>query len=41
MFDVGKVLAWALAFVAVMLLIDYLILRTWERRANRWRHDAA
>lgn len=41
MFNVGKVLAWALAFVAVMLLIDYLILRPWERRANRWRHDAA
>ena len=40
-FDVTGVLAWALAFVAVMLAIDLLILRPWERRANRWRQDAA
>ena len=40
-FDVEGVLAWALAFVAVMLAIDLLILRPWERRANRWRQDAA
>ena len=40
-FDVAGVLAWALAFVAVMLAIDLLILRPWERRANRWRQDAA
>ncbi len=40
-FDVTGVLAWALAFVAVMLAIDLLILRPWERRANRWRRDAA
>ncbi|SMO73186.1 ABC transporter permease [Paracoccus laeviglucosivorans] len=40
-FDVTGVLAWALAFVAVMLLIDICLLRPWERRANRWRQDAA
>lgn len=40
-FDVTGVLAWALAFVAVMLSIDLFILRPWERRANRWRQDAA
>ena len=40
-FDVEGVLAWALAFVAVMLAIDLLFLRPWERRANRWRQDAA
>lgn len=40
-FDVAGVLAWALAFVAVMLAIDLLILRPWEARANRWRSDAA
>ena len=40
-FDVEGVLAWALAFVAVMLAIDLMILRPWERRANRWRQDAA
>ncbi|MFT4014789.1 MAG: ABC transporter permease [Paracoccus sp. (in: a-proteobacteria)] len=36
-FDVAGVLAWALAFVAVMLGIDLGLLRPWERRANRWR----
>ncbi|MDF3855885.1 ABC transporter permease [Paracoccus sp. APAP_BH8] len=40
-FDVTGVLAWALAFVAVMLAIDLLLLRPWESRANRWRQDAA
>ncbi|WP_134679641.1 ABC transporter permease [Paracoccus ravus] len=39
-FDVEGVLAWALAFVGVMLAIDLGILRPWERRANRWRQDA-
>ena len=41
MFDVPAVLAWALAFVALMLAIDGLVLRPWERRASRWRRDAA
>ena len=40
-FDVTGVLAWALAFVAVMLTIDLFVLRPLERRANRWRQDAA
>ncbi|WP_313352772.1 ABC transporter permease [Paracoccus sp. (in: a-proteobacteria)] len=40
-FDVTGVLAWALAFVAVMLAIDLFLLRPLERRANRWRQDAA
>lgn len=40
-FDVTGVLAWALAFVVVMLAIDLFALRPWERRANRWRQDAA
>lgn len=39
-FDVAGVLAWALAFVAVMLAIDLAVLRPWEVRANRWRRDA-
>ena len=39
-FDVAGVLAWALAFVAVMLAIDLAVLRPWEARANRWRRDA-
>ena len=40
-FDVEGVLAWSLAFVGVMLAIDLMILRPWERHANRWRRDAA
>ncbi|WP_246026604.1 ABC transporter permease [Paracoccus luteus] len=39
-FDVAGVLAWSLAFVAVMLAIDLAVLRPWEARANRWRQDA-
>lgn len=41
MFDVAAVLAWALAFVALMLAVDALILRPAERRASRWQRDAA
>ncbi|QDL93894.1 ABC transporter permease (plasmid) [Paroceanicella profunda] len=37
LFDVGMVLAYALAFVAVMLAIEALVLRPWEARARRWR----
>lgn len=39
MFRVDEVLAYALTFVAVMLAVEYLILRPIEARANRWRHD--
>lgn len=39
MFRVAEVLAYALSFVAVMLAVEYLILRPVEARANRWRHD--
>lgn len=37
MFDITGVLAYALAFVAVMLAIDYWIVQPLERRARRWR----
>lgn len=40
-FDVAGVMAWALAFVLVMLAVDLGVMRPWERRVNRWRHDAA
>ena len=36
-FDVAKVLAYALAFVAVILAIETFALRPWQRRAERWR----
>lgn len=38
-FDVAGVLAWAAAFIAVMLAIDLAVLRPWEASANRWRRD--
>lgn len=37
LFDVATILAYTLAFVAVMLLVEYLILQPAERRSNRWR----
>ncbi len=37
LFDVAMVLAYALAFIVVMLLVETLILQPWERRASRWR----
>ncbi len=39
MFRVAHILAYAFAFIVVMLLIEYLILRPWEGHANRWRQD--
>jgi len=41
LFDVTAVLAWALAFVTVMLALDSFVLRPWEARAGAWRRDAA
>lgn len=38
LFDVGAVLAYALSFIAVMLIVEYLILQPWERHASRWRN---
>jgi NitT/TauT family transport system permease protein len=37
LFDIAGVLAYAVAFVAVMLVIDYALIQPWERRAARWR----
>ena len=37
MFDVTMVLAYALAFVAVMLAVEALLLQPFEVRARRWR----
>ena len=36
-YDIRGMLAWALLFVALMLLIENLILRQIERRLSRWR----
>lgn len=37
LFDVATILAYTLAFVAVMLMVEYLVLRPLDKRANRWR----
>lgn len=37
LFDVARVLVYALSFVIVMLLVEALILEPWERHATRWR----
>lgn len=37
LFDVATILAYTLAFVVVMLLVEYLILQPLDRHANRWR----
>jgi NitT/TauT family transport system permease protein len=37
LFDVARILAYALVFVAVMLLIEILAVQPFERRVSRWR----
>lgn len=37
LFDVTGVLAWAFAFIAVMLVVEKAVLQPWEARATRWR----
>ncbi|MBE3637003.1 ABC transporter permease [Mangrovicoccus algicola] len=37
LFDVTRVLIYALSFVAVMLAVEWALLQPWERLAGRWR----
>jgi NitT/TauT family transport system permease protein len=37
LFDVTRILAYALAFVAVIMAIELLLVQPFERRATRWR----
>lgn len=37
LFDVAHVLVYSLSFIAVMLLVEWLILQPWERHVRRWR----
>lgn len=37
LFDVATILAYTLAFVVVMLSVEYLVLQPLDRQANRWR----
>ena len=41
LFDVTRILAYALAFVAVILAIEILLVQPFERRASRWRSRPA
>ncbi|PWJ75807.1 NitT/TauT family transport system permease protein [Pseudaminobacter salicylatoxidans] len=41
LFDVAAILAYTLAFVAVMLLIELLLVQPFERYATRWRRRPA
>jgi NitT/TauT family transport system permease protein len=41
LFDVTRILAYALAFVAVMLVIETFVLQPLERYASRWRPRTA
>lgn len=41
LFDIARVLAYALAFIAVMLAVEIAVLQPWERAATRWRSAAA
>lgn len=37
LFDVTGILAYAIAFIAVVQLIEWTVLQPWEAAANRWR----
>jgi NitT/TauT family transport system permease protein len=37
LFEIGYIFVYALAFMAVIMLVDLVLLQPWERRANRWR----
>jgi NitT/TauT family transport system permease protein len=40
-FETAHVLAYALAFVGVMLAVEHVLVQPWERGSNRWRPAAA
>ncbi|SIN91509.1 ABC transporter permease [Vannielia litorea] len=37
LFDVPMVLVYAFSFIAVMLVVEWVVLQPWERRVRRWR----
>jgi NitT/TauT family transport system permease protein len=41
LFDMAKILSYAISFVVLMLVIEGLIVQPLERRANRWRRRLA
>ena len=36
-FDIARILAYAIAFVAVVQVIEWVLIRPWEQHARRWR----
>ncbi|MDF1720970.1 MAG: ABC transporter permease [Minwuia sp.] len=38
LFEIDAILAYALAFIAIMQIVEWGVLRPLERRASRWRH---
>lgn len=40
LFDVSLILAYAFAFIAVILMIEILLIQPFERHATRWRRQA-
>lgn len=40
LFETGFVLAYALSFVVLMLVLEYGLLQVWERRTTRWRQGS-
>jgi NitT/TauT family transport system permease protein len=41
LFDMARILSYAICFIALMLLIESLLVQPLERRANRWRRRPA
>lgn len=41
LFDMAKILSYAICFIVLMLLIEGLVVQPLERRANRWRRRLA
>jgi NitT/TauT family transport system permease protein len=38
-FDIGRILAYALAFIVIVQAIEWGLIRPWEQRVRRWRLD--
>lgn len=39
LFDIASILAYTLAFVSVIQLLEWFLLKPLDRQARRWRHD--
>jgi len=40
LFDLSRILAYALSFMAVVWLVEALLIKPWETRARAWRGEA-